>query len=151
MPASKAQQAATAERRAKAIALRIAGMDWQTIADRLGYSDRASACKDVTRALERHRSEESRQIEILRQLTEERLDRLQAAYWAKALQGDPKAAEIVMKVMDRRAKHDGTDAAQRLEVITIDAIDAEIRRISEQITALGNEASETAGTEAPSV
>ncbi|MGW2936063.1 hypothetical protein ACWDA7_30395 [Streptomyces sp. NPDC001156] len=148
MPASKAQQAKTADRRAKAIALRLAGVDWQTIADRLDYSDRGAACKDVTRALERNLVEEAQQVAVLRQVTVERYDRLQAAYWPKALRGDIKAAEIVLKVLAQRAKIEGTDAPQKVEVLTIDAIDAQIAALREQLAAADGAAGEAGGVEA---
>lgn len=116
MPASRAQQAATAERRAKAIAMRIAGADWQAIADTLGYSDRAAAHKDVTRALEANRKVEAEQVEQLREWTVMRYDRLQAAFWPKALKGDVKAAEVVLKCLAGRAKIEGTEAPVKQQV-----------------------------------
>lgn len=115
MPASRARQAATAERRTKAIAMRIAGADWQAIADALGYSDRGAACKDVTRALAANRKAEAEQVDELRQMTVMRYDRLQAAFWPKALKGDPKAAEVVLKCLAGRAKIEGVDAPAKVE------------------------------------
>lgn len=116
MPASKAQRAQTADRRAKAVALKIAGLGWQAIADQLDYSDRGAACKDVTRALEASLAEESEQVALLRHVTVQRYDRLQAAWWPKALQGDVKAAEIILKILAGRAKVEGTDAPIRAEL-----------------------------------
>jgi hypothetical protein len=115
MSASKAQQAATAERRAKACAMRLAGADWQTIADALGYSSRGAAHTDVTRSLKANRKAEAGQAEELRQLTVARYDRLQAAFWPKALKGDPKAAEVVLKCLAGRAKIEGVDAPAKVE------------------------------------
>lgn len=145
-----AKRAQVAQRRAQAIALRVAGMDWQAIADRLGYSSRGAACQDVGRAMEKHRAEEAAQVEMLRHIVGQRLDRLQAAYWPSALKGDTKAADIVLKVLAQRAKHEGTDAPQRMEVLTIDAIDANIRLLSEQLAALDGEVGEAEGAEAAS-
>ncbi|MTE20300.1 hypothetical protein F0L17_14515 [Streptomyces sp. TRM43335] len=115
MPASKAQRAATAERRSKAIAMRIGGADWQTIADALDYSDRAAAHKDVTRALEANRKAEAAQVEEMRDIETQRLDRLQAAFWPKALKGDTKAAEIVRRCIMDRAKLQGTTTPEKVE------------------------------------
>ncbi|WP_367134443.1 MULTISPECIES: hypothetical protein [Streptomyces] len=143
MPASKAQQAATAERRAKAIRLRLAGLDFDTIADQLGYASRGAATKDVIRALEKRVAEVSQQVEVLRQLRLQRLDHLHAAYWPEALQGNSKAAEIVLKIDQQRAKLEGTDAPQRVEVLSIDAIDEQIRLLTDQLTAADAEAGET--------
>lgn len=130
MPASNAQSAATAERRKKAIALRIAGMDWQGIADQLGYASRGAACQDVSRALEKNRAEEAEQADLLRHLTVQRYDRLQAAWWPKALKGDPKAAEIVLKVLAQRAKIEGTEVPARL------AVEAQVTEVTQQDIAL---------------
>lgn len=115
MPASRARRAATSERRAKAIAMHIAGADWQAIADALGYASRGAAHTDVTRALEANRKAEAEQVEALRQLTVLRYDRLQAAYWPKALKGDVKAAEVVLKCLAGRAKIEGVDAPAKVE------------------------------------
>lgn len=49
---------------------------------------------------------------------------------------------------ERRAKLMGLEAAQRVEVLTIDDIDANIRRLNEQLAALDGEADEAAGTAA---
>ncbi|MEU2453929.1 hypothetical protein ABZ605_28100 [Streptomyces sp. NPDC012765] len=137
MPASKAQQATTAHRRAQAIALRLAGMDYQTIAERLQYADRGAASKDVHRALEANLEAESVAAATLRELEVQRLDRMQAAAWAKAAKGDLKAIETVLKVIDRRARLLGLDRPARTEItgadggpLQVEAVDlAELERL----------------------
>ena len=116
MSASKAQQAATAKRRAQAIALRLAGTDFDTIAERLQYANRGAASKDIWRAVEANRIEEAQAVETLRDVEGQRLDRLQAAVWAQALEGDLKAVETVLKVIAQRARLFGLDAPIRAEV-----------------------------------
>ncbi|MFG2404259.1 hypothetical protein ACGFR8_07945 [Streptomyces brevispora] len=128
MPASKAQQAATAERRAKAITMRTAGLDWQTITEQLGYRDRNTACKDVRRALEARRKEEAKEADELKQMTVIRYDRLQTAFWAKAVKGDTKAAEVVLKCLSGRARIEGTEAPVRVNV--------DAQRLGDEIMAL---------------
>lgn len=110
MPASKAQRALTAQRRADAIALKLAGADWAAIARQLGYSGAAAACKDVTRALEAATREQREQAEMLRQVELARLDRIQVGLWTAAAAGDPRAAEVVLKVIAQRIKLLGLDA-----------------------------------------
>ncbi|MGW1071568.1 hypothetical protein [Streptomyces sp. NPDC002537] len=146
MPASRAQQAATAERRAKAIGLRLAGLDFDTIADRLGYSSRGAATKDLLRALEVRHAEQSAQAEVLRSVEVQRLDRLQAAAWALALQGDMRAIDTVVRIIDRRCRLLGLDAPARMEVLSIDAIDEQIRLLSDQLAAADSETQQAAGT-----
>jgi hypothetical protein len=108
-------------------------MDWTSIADRLGYSDRGAACKDVTRALEANIVEQRVSAEELREVELLRLDRLQAAVWGAAVQGDLRAIETCLKILDRRAKLLGLDSAIKLEVLTIDAIDAQLQQLEAQL------------------
>ncbi|KAB7850133.1 hypothetical protein [Streptomyces mobaraensis] len=149
MVASKAQQAATAERRTKAIAMRLAGVDFETIAERLGYASRGAATKDLIRALEIRHAEQGAQAEVLRSVEAQRLDRLQAAAWALALQGDLKAIETVVRIIDRRCRLLGLDAPARMEVLSIDAIDEQIRLLTDQLAAADHEAGEAPATQGP--
>ncbi|WBB94201.1 hypothetical protein [Verrucosispora sp. WMMC514] len=150
MPASRAQRAATAERRAKAIAMRLAGLDYQTIADRLGYADRAAAHKDITRAMEASVQEMSRNADVLRMEELTRLDRLQAGAWTAAAAGDVKAIHVVLGIIDRRCKLLGLDAPVRHEVVTLGAIEQEIDRLNAELAQLdAGEVGEAAGTAPP--
>ncbi len=121
MPASTAQRAATAERRTRAISMRLAGVDYETIARQLGYSDRSAACKDVSRALEQRTKEQQQSADALRTAEIMRLDRLQAGLWTAAAAGDPRSVETVIKVIDRRVKLLGLDQAQRVIDNAVDA------------------------------
>lgn len=166
MPASKAQQAATAERRTKAIRLRLEGEDWQDIADKLGYSSRGAACTDVNRALATRVAEMGSTLEVYREAELMRLDQLTVEVWRVLRarhylisQGetveDPEtgrpllddgpslqAVDRLLKIQDRRAKLLGLDAPQRMEVLTLDAIDAHIIELERQLAAAGSEALE---------
>jgi len=115
MPPSRAKRAEVTARRAKAIQLRLAGASWQTIADTLGYSDRAAAHKDVTRALEAEMTKLRQGAEVLRESEVRRLDQLQRALWADALKGDTKAADTVLRIIDRRVRLLGLDVQQDLD------------------------------------
>lgn len=116
MPPSRAQRARTAERRTKAIALRIAGADWEQIAATLEYKGgRGEACKDVTRALEAHIREQHQQAEVLRETELLRLDRLQRGQWTQAVAGDSRAADTVLKIVDRRMRLLGLDVPPDVE------------------------------------
>lgn len=138
MTSQRAIRAATAQRRTEAIRLRLAGTDWQAIADQLGYADRGAACKDVTRALEANLLAQRASGDELREMELMRLDSLQAAAWPKAMQGDVRAIESCLKILDRRAKYLGLDAAIKLEVLTIDALDAQIARLEAELAAAGD-------------
>jgi len=144
MRASKAQRAATAERRSKAVAMRLAGIDYDTIAARLGYAGRGAAYTDITRALEANVAEQNRNSDVLRQEELQRLDRLQAGVWAAAAAGDTKAVDTALRIIDRRCKLLGLDSPQRVEVISLDAVDAEIRRLNAELASSGNDESANA-------
>lgn len=109
MPASKAQRAKTADRRTKAIAMRLAGADWDLIANQLEYSGKAAACKDVTRAMEASLADQGRNAELLRHQELLRLDRLQRGLWTRAVAGDTKCADTVLRIIQTRIRLFGLD------------------------------------------
>lgn len=115
MPASKAQQAAAADKRRKAIALRLAGLPWDEIADQTGYATAGAACTAVTEALKKNQRELGAAAEELRDAEVARLDRLMAAHWPKALKGDPRSSDIVLKCVAQRSKLLGVEAPAKVE------------------------------------
>lgn len=116
MPASKAQRAAAADKRKKAVALRLAGMDWDSIATQTGYASPGAACTAVTEALKVNLAEQNEAVEELRSVEIARYDRLQAAFWPKAIgEKDPKAAEVVLKCIAGRNKLTGTELPIKAE------------------------------------
>jgi hypothetical protein len=131
--ASKAQRAKTAKRRTDAIKMRTAGADWQQIADQLGYASRGAACTDVTRAMEKYVAEEAAAVEVHRHLLLARLERLLVANWPRALQGDTQASEVCRKIVMDISKTLGLEAPKRHELLTIDAIDAQIAHLVEEL------------------
>lgn len=111
----------TAERRAQNLAMRLAGASWDRIADQLGYADKAAACKDFTRALQAARSKLDDQVTTLKVVELLRLDRLQAAFWTRALSGDHRAGKTVLEVHDRRVRLLKLDADQAKADNAVDA------------------------------
>ena len=117
MAHSKAKLAEVAARRAKLIKLRRACIpfdDPRILA--LGYSGPGDARKDLVRALQQNRDEEAAEVSVYRQQENERLDALFEAHWPDAIAGDQKAAELVLKFIDRRAKLNGLDMPVRAEI-----------------------------------
>lgn len=100
-------KAETEEKERKALELRRAGVDYATIARQLGYSNRGTVHRMVQKAMARVNKEPA---EALRNLEQERLDRLQAAVWQDALKGSYGAVDRVIRIMERRAKLLGLDA-----------------------------------------
>jgi hypothetical protein len=104
VPPSRAQRTRTAERRRKAVDLRLAGVGWEQIAETLEYSGKASACKDVTRAMEAAIAAADQSVAVAKETELARLDRLQRGLWPAAVAGDPKSAAVVLQIHDRRVK-----------------------------------------------
>ncbi|MFJ7990259.1 hypothetical protein [Streptomyces sp. NPDC096351] len=132
MPASKAHQADTAARRADLIRLRRQGVPFDDARIlSLGYSSSGAARKDLVRALQANRDEESAEASVYRQQENERLDVLQAAVWPQATEKRPiyskeglpigegvdiRAVDTLLRLIDRRAKLNGLDAPAAVEL-----------------------------------
>lgn len=132
MPASKAQQADTAARRAKLVRLRRQGIpfdDPRILA--LGYASRGAASKDLVRALESNRDEEAAEVSVYRQQEGERLDAMLAALWPQATEErdifgaegkylgkgvDTRAVGEVRQIIALRAKLFGLEMPATVEV-----------------------------------
>lgn len=96
--------------------LRRQGMSMWDIAEQLEISEAdvkrgmAAAQKAAAQLLNDGTKVELLSLEVMR------LDELQNAYWQAALSGDTRAADIVLKVIDKRTKMLGLD-----ESVTVDA------------------------------
>lgn len=93
-------------RQLEALELRKQGLGYQAIADRLGYKNVSSAYQAVQAILKatlREPADELRRIEA------ERLDSLMTAVYRRAQDGDEKALDRVLRVMERRARLLGLD------------------------------------------
>lgn len=134
MPASKAQRAQTAERRKNAIAMRLAGADWDLIKDKLGYASRGAAHTDVQRALDANLAELRDNAETLRQVANMRLERLLMVVFPMALRGDLKAFEQARGIIADQRKLNGLDEPTKHEVVSIGAIEAEIAKLEAQLS-----------------
>jgi hypothetical protein len=100
--------------------LRRSGETWERIAAVTGYANASGAQKAYARVVARVQREP---VEEIRDLELDRLDRIMRAYWKPAIVDlDKRAAELVLKIMDRRAKLLGLDAPQKLqaEVVNYD-------------------------------
>lgn len=117
MPPTKAHQAEVAERRAALIKLRrqkIPFDDPRVLG--LGYTSRQAASKDMIRALEQRRDEEAAEVSVYRQELLEDLDELIAAIWPQAIDGDVRAVEATLKLLQNKSKLRGCDMPVRAEV-----------------------------------
>ncbi|MET9818313.1 hypothetical protein [Streptomyces sp. NPDC006355] len=129
MGASKAQRAAAAKKRAQATQLRIAGMEWAAIAERVGYASPGAACTAVSEALKANLQQQDQNVDELRALGLAKVNRLQAAFWTDAIvEKDPKAAKIVLECIRQEARFQGTEAPTRVNV--------EAQRLADEILAV---------------
>ena len=121
------------EKRRQSLELRKAGATFDAIARQVGYSSPASAYKAVIQAL---RDTCQEPADDVRRLELERLDRLMLAHWPAAIGSQPDpinpgqklpanqdAAELVLKITDRRAKLLGLDVIQLKTTQTYAEID----------------------------
>lgn len=88
-------------KRARAVELAVQGKSYGEIAREVGFSHRGSAHRAVSKALAER---EVAAVEQLRQIELDRLDRLHAAMWPKAMAGDLTAVQIVLRVIDQRIR-----------------------------------------------
>lgn len=99
-------------RRIKALQLRAARLTYQQIADRLYNGDRSNARKDIMKAIEGQEKEAADEVRAQEILL---LDQLARPQIKKAIEGDEKSVEVLLKIMDRRAKYLGLYAPTQVE------------------------------------
>lgn len=127
------------ERERQVLDLRITGKSFREIAEIVGYANEGGAYKAVQRALQATIQEPA---DELRRIEGERLNELFEVAFARATGGGDKALLAIdrcLQIQARRAALLGLDAPIRIEehVISEDAVDAELRRLSEQIAERG--------------
>lgn len=99
--------------RARAVALREAGLTYARIGEQLGIS-RQTAYKHVQRALADLTKRTAEGADRVRQPELRRLDALLAANWAK--RGEVAHARVILSISARRARLEGLDAPERQEI-----------------------------------
>ncbi len=104
------------ERHAEAFKLRLAGHDYATIADKLGYTNSSSVNYAITAELEKrvgpHR-------EAYRQLLLAREEEIWAKAYAKFEASEELDLELIdrlLKILDRMAKHSGVESTLHLHM-----------------------------------
>jgi orotate phosphoribosyltransferase-like protein len=111
------QQYHANDRMSRALEMRVSGMKVAEIAKRLGVSVRI--VRDLLdRALEIQESQIKRDVDKLRAIEAERLDRLHAALWPYAMEGDFRAVDRVLKIRESYRKMMGIDLGNDFHVHT---------------------------------
>lgn len=101
-------RAQTAFRRTRVVELVANGANYDEAAQEVGYANRSGAYKAYWKAMG---DREAEAVDTHRALELDRLDALQTAVWDRAVAGDIKAIDIVLKVMDRRIRLLGLEQA----------------------------------------
>lgn len=88
-------------KRIQAVELLTAGYSYDEIAREVGYANRGSAHRAVSKALTEHEIEA---VNELRAKEFKRLDALYSTFWPEARDGDPSAAEVLLRITEQRAR-----------------------------------------------
>lgn len=104
----------SAERRLQALALRRAGKKYREIAQEMGISLTRSR-QLVAEGFRRLLVKEGEVAAELLQKQMDRLDTLLQSVWHDATEGDPRSAEVALKIIDRQSKLLGQDAPKRVD------------------------------------
>lgn len=105
-----AQKEAT--RRSEALSLRLAGLSYAAIGERLGISANAAA-NMIDRSLERA---EAQGVHRMRAEENARLDRAQMAIWGDVIKGDLKAIGVFLSISNARARLNGLYAPTQVQM-----------------------------------
>jgi len=143
----------SAERDREACRLRARGITYQAISDELGYGDEAHARRAVKECIDAVRAEGGRELKAIQRDQLDYLTRRVLAVLERkhltitptgkivTVDGEPvlddapvlTATDRLLRIMERRAKLEGLDAPERREVLTLDAIDAEIAALTAEL------------------
>lgn len=125
-----AAEAMRAERREKCVRLRGAGYHWREVAQELGYCTHVEAMRDFKRAiLERpHKAVDEYRAEADAVLAD-----IIATYHKLAVQGDEKAAQVVIKAIATNARIQGFDAPQKTELTGKDGGPMQVENAADDI------------------
>lgn len=96
-------------KRTHAVELLAQGYNYDEIARAVGFTNRGSAHRAVTKALIARQIEA---IDELRALELDRLDALHAAHWRAALDGDLESGHILLKISAERRRWYGLEKPQ---------------------------------------
>ena len=123
------------------VELRRAGATWDEIAKAVDYATPTGAWKAFQRAMRRTLVDAG--TEELRALELDRLDRVQRAVWAKALTGDDKAIDKLLKIMEHRAKYLGLYAPAKVQVESVvydgSTIEGEVAKLRQLLADSGSQ------------
>jgi MFS superfamily sulfate permease-like transporter len=110
---------------------RIKGKSFYKIEQEQGF---ANCDRIFKRAIQREENADWRRLEAIR-LEELRIDDLQAGIWDRALTGEPRAVEVALKVLERRARMQGLDFADLVSGQMVEVERAKVRVMAAALVA----------------
>ena len=111
---SSVRRIRTTEKTLKALELRKQGMNYPQIGEELGCA-RSTACRYVLSELENLADKCREEAVHVRDIELQRLDALYLKAWEAVEGGDLPAIDRCLRIMERRAKLLGLDAAEKIE------------------------------------
>ena len=115
-------------RRSKVLNYRKAGASLRTIATKLEIS-LTQVHRDLTHSLSELHETEINDARKIRALEAERLNDMFFAIWPQAKAGVPVAIDLALKLMDRRAKMYGLDAAVKVDVLLQEGMEEVLEKV----------------------
>jgi uncharacterized protein YerC len=112
---NEAAKLANRERNKKILELRIAGASERQIADEVGISD-TQVHRVLHSTIEDMNKRMDHKAAIVKRLELERLDRMTLALFGQ--RGDPRTADSLLRIMERRARYLGIDAPTKIDTTT---------------------------------
>ena len=106
-------RAVAAVKRAKVVEAVADGATYEQAAQQAGYVTRSGAYKAFWKAVD---SREANAVDQARTLELTRLDALQVGLWAKAVSGDVKAVNAVLRIIEQRSRLLGLDKPETAPV-----------------------------------
>ena len=103
------------QRQQQAWQLRLAGHSLREIARQLGVSI-GTVCGDVQRAFQEYQEQWRAEAKHFAELDLARIETILARLWPGVLQGDVKSCLAALRVLERRAKLLGLDAATKVQL-----------------------------------
>jgi len=112
MSRKKAPSPEILEKEIKIIELRRAGVTWERICSEVGFKNASGSYKMYQRAAERWVRPH---LEEYRDMMMDRLERMHQAVWVRAKEGDMRAIDTVLRIMDREANLLHLDAPVKIQ------------------------------------
>lgn len=129
---ARATHAQVAERRAKAVRMKVSGARLEDIATALGYSNPNHVSVDIRRALAANLREQSAATEEYIAIEMLRLDELLYAVWEEAMAGSPRHVELGVRIVEARRRLFPTQ-----QVVALTTVESEILRLEQELATRG--------------